>query len=92
MYNFKIVEDKGSITYVTAQKPNQAIKKYCEEKGCPIEYAKKHCLITNLGNRVFANNDEKERVRKRYYVGKIKRRQTNELLRKQQRRDNRAVV
>lgn len=48
-FEFKIVEDNGRITYICARTRADAIKYFCEEKGCPNDYVKKHCLVTCEG-------------------------------------------
>lgn len=46
---FKIVEYNGRITYICATSRADAIKYFCEEKGCTKEFVKKHCLVTCEG-------------------------------------------
>lgn len=48
-HEFKFVEDNGRITYLFARTRSDAIKRFCEDKGCPKDYVKKHCLITCEG-------------------------------------------
>ena len=49
MYDFKFVADVGTITYICAKSRKEAIKFYCEEKGCNEEYVKEHCKVGNCG-------------------------------------------
>lgn len=49
MFKFKFVNDNGRITHIIATGRKSAIYKYSQDEGCPIEYVKKHCLITNEG-------------------------------------------
>ncbi len=46
---FKIVEDNGRITYICAKNRTEAIKYFCEEKGCPRDFVKNHCIVTCEG-------------------------------------------
>ena len=48
-YDFKFVADVGTTTYIWAQSRKEAIRLYCEEKGCNEEYVKEHCRIENCG-------------------------------------------
>ena len=45
MYDFQIVDDNGTITYICAKCRSEAIEAYCREKGCSKEYVKEHCII-----------------------------------------------
>lgn len=49
-YDFKFVDDNGTISYVCAKCRSEAIEIYCREKGCSKEYVKDHVVIrhTNL--------------------------------------------
>lgn len=49
MFDFKIVDDNGTITYICAKNRSDAIKIYIEEKGAPNDYVKKHCLVKCMG-------------------------------------------
>lgn len=44
-YVFKIVDDNGISTYITAENRSEAIEEYCKLTGCPKEYAKEHCVV-----------------------------------------------
>lgn len=44
-YVFKIVDDCGKSTYISAENRSTAIEKYCTVTGCPKEYVKEHCVI-----------------------------------------------
>lgn len=48
-FKFKFVNDNGKISYIIAAGRKSAIYKYSQDEGCPIEFVKKHCLITNEG-------------------------------------------
>lgn len=50
MFKFKFVNDNGETEHIIAAGRKSAIYKYSQDKGCPIEYVKNHCLITNEGN------------------------------------------
>ena len=45
MYDFSIVDDNGTTTYICAKCRMEAIEIYCTEKGCPKEYVKDHCVV-----------------------------------------------
>jgi len=49
MYDFKIVDDNGTITYICASCRKEAIQIYCNEKFVGADYIKKHCIIKNVG-------------------------------------------
>lgn len=48
MYDFEFVDDNGTKTYICARNRTEAIKFYCEEKGCPKEYVTEHCVIRKI--------------------------------------------
>lgn len=48
MYNFKIVCDNGTITYIRARLRHTAIQLYCTAEGCPETWFYKHCRITKV--------------------------------------------
>jgi hypothetical protein len=50
MYDFQFTDDNGTVTYICARCRSEAIESYCQEKGCPKEYVREHCIIrkTNL--------------------------------------------
>lgn len=54
MYDFQIVDDNGTISYICAKCRTDAIEIYCKEKGCSKEYVKKHCVIRHFveGNKM----------------------------------------
>jgi hypothetical protein len=45
LYDFEIVDDNGTITYICAKCRSEAIETYCKEKGCSKEYVKEHCIV-----------------------------------------------
>ena len=45
MFEYEINEDNGRKTFIWAESRNDAIRMFIEEKGCPIEFVKKHCLV-----------------------------------------------
>ena len=49
MFSFKFVNDNGKISHIIAEGRKAAISQYSQEEGCPVEFVKKHCLITNEG-------------------------------------------
>lgn len=48
-FDFGFFDDNGTTTYICAKCRKEAIEIYCQEKGCPKEWIKKHVIIRNLG-------------------------------------------
>lgn len=57
MYHFKIIDDNGDITHMFAKSRSEAIKLYCDLKGCSEEYIKNHCIVKR------GDNNDKDRER-----------------------------
>ena len=49
LFEFKIIEDAGRISFVCASCRADAIKLFCENTGVSTDYIKNHCIIKNMG-------------------------------------------
>jgi hypothetical protein len=44
-YRFIVIDDCGTISYISADSRKNAIEKYCSWKGRSKEYVKDHCIV-----------------------------------------------
>ena len=47
-FTFAVVNDNGSVSYITAKTKTEAIDAYCRKTGCPKDYVKRHCLVKKI--------------------------------------------
>ena len=50
-YEYEIISPAGRAVYILAETRYEAIRLYCEETGCPVDYVKRYCTVRNKGLR-----------------------------------------